>query len=105
VGFVCVEEPVRCGGSLRCSNCRAVLTARNNLTIKKTTMEKNWNYETKVAEIETIISRIETGELQLEEVFEQFSTAVKSLRECETFLQKQQQQVDLMIETLKDNEP
>ncbi|MEB3216449.1 MAG: exodeoxyribonuclease VII small subunit [Nostocales cyanobacterium 94392] len=68
-------------------------------------MEKNWNYETKVAEIETIISRIEAGELQLEEVFEQFRTAVKSLRECEIFLQKQQQQVDLMIETLKDNEP
>ncbi len=67
-------------------------------------MEKNWNYETKVAEIETIISRIEAGELQLEEVFEQFSAAVKSLRECESFLQKQQQQVDLMIETLKDNE-
>ncbi|MEA5593090.1 exodeoxyribonuclease VII small subunit [Rivularia sp. UHCC 0363] len=67
-------------------------------------MEKNWNYETKVAEIETIISHIEAGELQLEEVFEQFSAAVKSLRECESFLQKQQQQVDLMIETLKDNE-
>ncbi len=29
-------------------------------------MKKNWNYETKVEEIETIISRIEAGELQLE---------------------------------------
>ena len=67
-------------------------------------MKKNWNYETKVAEIETIISRIETGELQLEEVFEQFGTAVKSLRECESFLQERQQQVDLMIETLQDKD-
>ena len=67
-------------------------------------MEKNWNYETKVAEIETIISRIEAGELQLEEVFEQFSTAVKYLRECESFLQQRQQQVDLTIETLQDTE-
>ncbi len=67
-------------------------------------MEKNWNYETKVAEIETIISRIEAGELQLEEVFEQFSAAVKSLRECESFLQQRQQQVDLTIETLQDTE-
>ncbi|MEM9923406.1 MAG: exodeoxyribonuclease VII small subunit [Cyanobacteria bacterium P01_D01_bin.50] len=66
-------------------------------------MKKNWNYETKVAEIETIISRIEAGELQLEEVFEQFGIAVKSLRECENFLQERQQQVDLMIETLQDN--
>ncbi len=66
-------------------------------------MEKKWNYETKVAEIETIISRIEAGELQLEEVFEQFSVAVKYLRECETFLKQRQQQVDLMIENLQDN--
>lgn len=67
-------------------------------------MEKNWNYETKVAEIEAIISRIEAGELQLEEVFEQFGVAVKSLQECESFLKERQQQVDLMIETLQDNE-
>ena len=67
-------------------------------------MKKNWNYEAKVAEIETIISRIEAGELQLEEVFEQFGAAVKSLRECESFLQQRQQQVDLMIETLQDSE-
>lgn len=67
-------------------------------------MEKNWNYETKVAEIEAIISRIEAGELQLEEVFEQFGAAVKSLRECESFLKERHQQVDLMIETLQDNE-
>ena len=40
-------------------------------------MKKNWNYETKVAEIETIISRIEAGELQLEEVFEQFGYCCK----------------------------
>ena len=66
-------------------------------------MKKNWNYETKVAEIEAIISRIEAGELQLEEVFEQFGVAVKSLRECESFLKERQQQVDLMIETLEDN--
>ena len=67
-------------------------------------MKKNWNYETKVEEIETIISRIEAGELELEEVFKQFGQAVKSLRECENFLQEKQQQVDLMIETLQDND-
>ena len=67
-------------------------------------MNKNWNYETKVEEIETIVSRIEAGELQLEEVFEQFGAAVKSLRECESFLKERQEQADLMIETLQDNE-
>ena len=59
------------------------------------------DYEAKVIGIEEIISRIETGELNLEEVFQQFAQAVESLQECQNFLQKQQQQVDLLIETLQ----
>ncbi|WP_414526960.1 exodeoxyribonuclease VII small subunit [Nodularia chucula] len=62
----------------------------------------SWNYEGKVIEIEEIIARIEAGELDLEDVFEQFSTAVESLRQCENFLQQRQQQVNLLIETLTD---
>jgi exodeoxyribonuclease VII small subunit len=64
--------------------------------------EEDWNYEAKVAEIEGIITRIEAGELELEAVFDQFATAVEYLRQCETFLQQRQQQVDLLIETLSD---
>lgn len=62
-----------------------------------------WSYEEKVREIEAIITRIEAGELNLAEVFEQFSTAVESLRECEGFLQQRQQQMNLLIETLTDD--
>ena len=66
------------------------------------TFPPNWNYETTVAEVEEIINRIELGELELAEVFDQFTTAVQQLRRCETFLARQQQQVDLLIETLLD---
>lgn len=62
----------------------------------------SWNYEKAVAEVENIITRIEAGELDLEEVFEQFTVAVEYLRQCENFLQQRQQQVDLMLETLND---
>ncbi|WP_375504213.1 exodeoxyribonuclease VII small subunit [uncultured Nostoc sp.] len=64
--------------------------------------EEGWNYEAKVIEIEGIIARIEAGELDLEAVFEQFASAVEYLRQCESFLQQRQQQVDLLIETLSD---
>ena len=64
--------------------------------------EEGWNYEAKVAEIEGIITRIEAGELELSDVFEQFASAVEYLRQCETFLQQRQQQVDLLIETLSE---
>lgn len=62
----------------------------------------DWNYEATVTEVEAIISRIEMGELELAEVFDQFATAVEQLRQCETFLNRQQQQVDVLIETLLD---
>jgi exodeoxyribonuclease VII small subunit len=61
-----------------------------------------WSYEGTVAEIETIINRIEMGELELAEVFEQFTAAVQRLRQCETFLNQQQRQMDLLVETLLD---
>ncbi|MBV8885482.1 MAG: exodeoxyribonuclease VII small subunit [Chroococcidiopsidaceae cyanobacterium CP_BM_RX_35] len=67
-----------------------------------TPLQEKWNYAEAVAEVETIIARIETGELELEEVFEQFAQAVEHLRQCETFLQTKQQQMGLLIETLRD---
>jgi exodeoxyribonuclease VII small subunit len=62
----------------------------------------SWSYETTIAEIEVIIHQIERGELELADVFDQFARAVERLRQCETFLTRQQQQVDLLIETLLD---
>jgi exodeoxyribonuclease VII small subunit len=62
----------------------------------------NWSYEATVDQIETIISRIEAGELELAEVFDQFALAVDQLRQCEAFLHQRQQQMDLLIEKLVD---
>ncbi len=64
--------------------------------------QNDWNYEENVAKIEKIVAQIESGKLELAEVFEEFSAAVQYLRQCETFLQQRRQQVDLLIETLVD---
>jgi exodeoxyribonuclease VII small subunit len=61
-----------------------------------------WRYETSVAEVEAIINRIESGELELEDVFTQFSEAVVVLQQCEAFLTEHQAQINLLIETLGD---
>lgn len=65
-------------------------------------LQTGWNYESTVAKVETILSRIESGELELAEVFDQFAAAVEYLRQCESFLTQRQQQMDLLIETLRD---
>jgi exodeoxyribonuclease VII small subunit len=64
---------------------------------------EGWRYEAAVAQVESIISRIESGELELEDVFEQFAQAVESLQQCETFLTERQAQVNVLIETLEDS--
>jgi exodeoxyribonuclease VII small subunit len=73
------------------------------LTSDGATLEAGWNYEQSVQKIEEITARIESGELDLEEVFEQFATAIDYLHQCETFLTERQQQMDLLIETLSND--
>lgn len=63
---------------------------------------QNWNYEETVTQIEAIIAQIEAGELELAEVFEQFTTAINHLQQCEDFLAQHKEQVSLLIETLTD---
>jgi exodeoxyribonuclease VII small subunit len=62
----------------------------------------HWSYEATVGEIEAVIIRIESGDLKLAEVFNQFETAINQLRQCEAFLSERQQQMDLLVETLTD---
>lgn len=53
--------------------------------------------------IEQIINRIERGEMELADIFDQFAIAVEHLHQCESFLTYHRQQVDLLIETLSDD--
>lgn len=76
----------------------------NNYRLDSTSepFQAGWNYETTVKKVEEIMARIEAGELELADVFDQFAAAVEYLRQCETFLAQRQKQVDLLIETLTD---
>lgn len=62
--------------------------------------DKNWNYEASVEQVEAIIADLETGDLPLADIFEQFEQAVTELKKCDSFLQAKQQQAQLLIETL-----
>jgi exodeoxyribonuclease VII small subunit len=61
-----------------------------------------WKYEAAVARVEEILGEIESGELELTEVFDRFAVAVESLQQCEAFLSTQREQVDLLLENLGD---
>ena len=63
---------------------------------------EDWNYEETVERVEEILEAIESGDLDLAEVFSQFGVAVERLQECESFLTFQQAQVELLLETLSN---
>ena len=68
-----------------------------------TVINEVWSYEATVKEIEATIARIESGELDLADVFDQFATAVQQLKQCEKFLADRQKQMDLLIETVSED--
>ena len=64
--------------------------------------QSDWNYEETVDRIKAIIDRVESGELPLEELFEQFAVAVECLQQCESFLARGKEQMELSIELLAE---
>ena len=69
--------------------------------VKKSSPQK-WNYENTVAEVETLIDQIESGDLPLEAVFEQFAIATEQLQKCDRFLAQGKKRMELLIETLSE---
>lgn len=65
-------------------------------------LPQDWRYEETIREVETIITEIETGQLDLADVFERFAAAITYLRQCEAFLADRQGQMELLIEELGD---
>ncbi|WP_445301532.1 exodeoxyribonuclease VII small subunit [Microcoleus sp. MOSTC5] len=79
-------------------NKQRMLYLANAVRARFQTEEEHWQLLQN--RIEAIIDRVESGELPLEEVFEQFAVAVECLQECEKFLARGKEQMDLSIELL-----
>ncbi|MEN9202042.1 MAG: exodeoxyribonuclease VII small subunit [Thermostichus sp. DG_1_6_bins_120] len=62
-----------------------------------------WRYEAAIAQVETLIQEIESGQLDLAEVVERFQQAAQTLKTCEAFLQQKRQQVAILIEELEES--
>jgi len=66
---------------------------------------ETWDYETTVNRVESAIAAIESGQLSLAEVFEQFSVAAEDLKHCEAFLDRGRHLRNLWVESLEEDEP
>ncbi len=78
-----------------------MLKSKKNNTV--TNNEEKWTYEATVSKVQHIIAQIESGELELAEVFDQFTLATEYLEKCESFLDNKQQHITAVIENLMSN--
>ena len=58
-----------------------------------------FNFETAMEKLETIVERMEEGELSLEQAMTEFEKGVKITRECHQALQNAEQKVKQLIVT------
>jgi len=59
--------------------------------------KKKPNFEKSLEELESLVIRLESGELSLEDSLETFEKGIKLTRNCQTALQEAEQKVDLLL--------
>lgn len=60
------------------------------------------DFETTLKELEEIVSRLESGELPLEEALGEFETAVKLVQQGQERLQKAEQRIQILLQKDED---
>jgi exodeoxyribonuclease VII small subunit len=56
------------------------------------------NYETALKELETVVEKMESGQLSLEDSLKSFEEGVKLARLCQNSLKEAEQKVQILIE-------
>lgn len=75
-------------------------------TPKKPAREKNaiQDFEAALAELETLVEKMESGEQSLEEALESFKRGVELTRTCQQGLKEAEQQVDALVKLTEDSD-
>lgn len=67
-------------------------------------MTKKKSFEDSLKELETIVSKLESGELQLEQSLEQFEVGTKLYKECKDQLSIAEKKIALLTDSLKEED-
>lgn len=60
--------------------------------------KSSFDFEASLVELETLVERMEQGELPLEEALKQFEQGIKLTRACQLALQEAEQKVQVLVE-------
>lgn len=66
--------------------------------------EKKKNFEQTLEELENIVTKLENGELNLEESIKNFEVATKLYKECKVELEKAEKKISVLSESLQEED-
>jgi exodeoxyribonuclease VII small subunit len=72
--------------------------------VTKTKESPEFQFETALAELESLVETLEQGELSLEQSLQQFERGVKLTRACQQALKSAEQRVDMLVSGAEDSE-
>jgi exodeoxyribonuclease VII small subunit len=81
-----------------------VLTDDIGITVAKSKIE-NLDFEAAMAELESLVERMEAGDLPLEETLKQFERGVTLTRQCQSALKEAEQKVQILSGSGENAEP
>jgi exodeoxyribonuclease VII small subunit len=66
---------------------------------------KSVDFEQALGELETVVDRLEHGELPLDEALKQFERGIELARGCQDALKQAEQRVEILLKKNPDAEP
>ena len=60
--------------------------------------EKKFKFEQALEELEGIVSRLDSGELGLDQMLDEFERGIKLVRGCKQFLDQAQKKVEMLLQ-------
>jgi exodeoxyribonuclease VII small subunit len=66
---------------------------------------KSVDFEQALGELETVVERLEHGELPLDEALKQFERGIELARGCQDALKQAEQRVEILLKKTPDAEP
>lgn len=67
-------------------------------------MSKKKSFEENLKELESIVTKLESGEISLEESLERFEQGTKLYKECKEILSVAEKKISVLTESLKEEE-
>jgi exodeoxyribonuclease VII small subunit len=73
-----------------------LVTINKKGSLMKSSQKKTFDFEAAMSQLEQVVSQMETGTMGLELSLQKFEEGIRLIRECQTFLEKAEQKIQIL---------